>query len=316
MINNVLLGLLESVIGKGTPRSKGNYAFKCINPSCLSHSKNKDKLEVNLNTTKDNKNYWACWVCETRGTSIYSLFKKAKSKPSIFTELNRTLGTSYKTDVKEKKEIIVVELPKEFRTFTGSDLGVIKRKALGYLLNNRKISFDDIIKHNIGYCESGKYANKVIIPSYSAKGKLEYFVARSFEKNPYQKLDAPKSDKNIIGFESLINFNLPIILCEGPFDAISIKRNAIPLFGKSISPKLRNKLMLNKIKSIYIALDEDAMKKSLIIAEELINLGKKVYFFKLKQKDPSEIGFVEFTKIAQKLSPFTYSDLISLKIEI
>jgi hypothetical protein len=43
------------------------------------------------------------------------------------------------------------------------------------------------------------------------------------------------SDKNIIGFENMINWNVPIVLCEGAFDAIAIKRNAIPLFGKNIS---------------------------------------------------------------------------------
>lgn len=314
MVNNVLLGLLESVIGKGRPTSKGNYAFKCINPTCPSHTKNKDKLEINLNTTKDNKNYWQCWVCETRGTTIYSLLKYIKAKSSRFQELNNILGTSYKTEVKEEK--IIVELPKEFKTFTGSDLGVIKRKALRYLLKDRGITFDDIIKHNIGYCESGRYANKIIIPSYSKKGKVEYFVARSFEQDPYQPIDAPKSDKNIIGFESLINFDLPLIICEGPFDAISVKRNAIPLFGKSISEKLKSKLILNKVKSIYIALDEDAFKKSVYIIEELMNLGKKVYFFKLKEKDPSKIGFVEFTKLAQKLNPLTYMDLMKLKMEL
>ena len=310
MVNEVLLGLLESILGDGDIKSKGNYAFIC--PNC---NHKKKKLEININTTKDNKNYWACWVCDNfKGTTIRSLFKKLKANKNKFTQLNTILGTSYK--VEKKIEIIEVNLPKEFKTFTNEDNGIIKRKALNYLLNTRDISFDDILKHNIGYCESGKYANKVIIPSYSNKGNLDYFVARSFEKNPYQKLDAPKSDKNIIGFESLINFDLPIILCEGPFDAIAIKRNAIPLFGKSISKKLKNKLMLNKVKSIYIALDEDAIKKSVIIAEELINLGKKVYFFELHQKDPSEIGFVNFTKIAQKLNPFTYTDLIKLKMEL
>ncbi len=37
-----------------------------------------------------------------------------------------------------------------------------------------------------------------------------------------------------IPFEIFINWNSPIIRCEGMFDAISIKRNAIPLLGKNI----------------------------------------------------------------------------------
>ena len=63
----------------------------------------------------------------------------------------------------------------------------------------------DILKYQIGYCEKGRYANKIIIPTYNADGVLDYFVARSFEKEPSRKYDAPSSDKNIIGFGASIS---------------------------------------------------------------------------------------------------------------
>ena len=58
----------------------------------------------------------------------------------------------------------------------------------------------------------------------------------------------------------MINWNVPIVLCEGAFDAISIKRNAIPLFGKNISKKLMQKLVTSEVKKVYLALDKDAIK--------------------------------------------------------
>lgn len=311
MIDQILLGLVESVLGKGDVRSKGNYAYHC--PFC--NHKNK-KLEVNLITNTKNKNPYACWTCGRKGTTLKSLFNALKVDPSKYEELNKILGTTYKQD--KVKVDIQVELPAEFTPFINlKKTDIISRHALKYLIKDRGVSFGDLIKHNVGFCETGRYKNKVIIPSYSKEGKLDYFVARSFEEDPFQKLDAPQSDKNnIIGFESLINPELPLILCEGVFDALAIKRNAIPLFGKTISPKLKKLLLKETTKNIYIALDEDALKNTFKIAEELISLGKKVYVIRLSKKDPSELGFLEFTKLVQKAQPFIFSDLLKLKMEL
>lgn len=317
MIDKILLGLVEPLIGKGDPRSKGNYAFKCVNPLCSSHMKGKKKLEINFTSNETKKNQWSCWVCETRGTTIKSLLRYIKVSAKVYDELNMILGTSYVPTTDVLPPQLNVDLPKEFTPFIEMEKNnIVGRHALNYLIKGRGISFQDIIKHNIGYCEGGQYNKKIIIPSYSKDGILDYFVARSFEKDPFRPLDAPISDKNIIGFESLINWDLPIVITEGPFDAISIKRNAIPLFGKIISPKLKKKLMLNKIKTIYLSLDEDALKKTLFVAEELISMGKELFVVRLEGKDPSEIGFEEYTKLIQKVTPFSYTDLIKLKMEI
>ena len=36
----------------------------------------------------------------------------------------------------------------------------------------RGLSFDDIIRYNLGYCLSGTYQNRIIIPSYDSDGQL------------------------------------------------------------------------------------------------------------------------------------------------
>jgi hypothetical protein len=310
-VDGILLSLVQSVLGKGELRSRNNYAFYC--PKCR-HPKR--KLEVNMLPTTKNENRWNCWTCSNfKGTTLKSLFYALKVNPSKFEELNSILGTTYKAD--KIKVDIQVELPKEFKPFIElKKTDITSKHALKYLIKDRGITFEDIIKYNLGYCETGRYKNKIIIPSYSKEGKLDYFVARSFEEDAFQKMDAPQSDKNIIvGFESTIDFSLPIILCEGVFDAISIKRNAIPLFGKTISPKLKQLLYKNQVKNIYIALDEDALKNTFKISEELISMGKKIYVIRLNKKDPNELGFIEFTKLVQKAEPFTFSDLIKLKME-
>lgn len=313
MVDPILLSLLESVLGKGTPTSKGNVSFVC--PFHTSNPPGKRNFEVNLITNKRNENPSACWGCGAKHKTLKTLFSHLKLPQNKFDQLNSILGTTYKQD--KIKVDIKVELPKEFTPFISlKKQDIISKHALKYLMKDRGLTYADIMKHNIGFCETGKYKNMIIIPSYSSKGNLDYFVARTFSEEATKRIKAPQSDKDIIGFESLINFDLPIIICEGAFDAISIKRNAIPLFGKIISPKLRNKLVLNKVKSVYLALDEDAIKNTIQITEELISLGKKVYVMRLKGKDPSSVGFEEFTKQIQQLRPFTLMDLMKLKMEI
>ena len=101
---------------------------------------------------------------------------------------------------------------------------------------------NDFIKYNVGYTTTGDYGGRIIIPSYSSSNRLNYFIGRTYE-NSYFKYKNPQSTKDIIFFENLINWNQPIVLCEGVFDAIAIKRNAIPLFGKTIPNNLMRKII-------------------------------------------------------------------------
>ena len=115
----------------------------------------------------------------------------------------------------------------------------------------------------------------IIIPSYDASGNLNYFTGRTFEKDPYVKYRNSEVSRDIIPFELFINWDSPLVLCEGPFDAIAIKRNAIPLLGKNIQTSLMKKIVKSTVEKIYIALDTDAMKQALKFAEYFMDQGKR-----------------------------------------
>ena len=117
-------------------------------------------------------------------------------------------------------------------------------------------------------------------------------------------------------YEYFINWNIPVILCEGIFDAIAIKRNAIPLLGKSIQSSLMKKLIVSAVDKIYIALDSDALKQALRFCEKLMAEGKEIYLVDLQDKDPAELGFANFTKLIQNTFPLTYSQLLSKKLAL
>ena len=182
-------------------------------------------------------------------------------------------------------------------------------------LYDRGLSDIDFIKYGIGYCTTGEYGGRIIVPSYSGSNQLNYYVGRSYDGS-FFKYKNPEASKDIIFFENLINWNQPIILCEGVFDAFAIRRNAIPILGKNISTSLYKKIIESPLQDIYIALDNDAKKTALELSEKFLNLGKRVFFVDLKEKDPSEIGFEAFTKLLQQAEELDLSGLMLHKLDL
>ena len=253
MINQLLVTLVNSVLGTGKKTARGNMAYHC--PHCNHH---KPKLEVNFTENKEGHNPWHCWVCGKKGKSIGLLLRGAGASQEVINEAKSLAKDVNHTYVKKSKASIT--LPNEFICLNNVDTShITARHALAYL-KKRNISKHDILKYNIGYCEKGMYANMIIIPTYDKDGRLNYFTARSFEKEPYIKYRNPQVSRDIIPNEHMINWKVPIILCEGLFDAIAIKRNAIPLLGKNIQKNLMKKIVTSLVDKIYIALDKDAVK--------------------------------------------------------
>jgi DNA primase len=305
--SNLVKSLLDVHLGKGKIISKGDVAYYC--PIC----KHKNaKLMVNVKTGNYN-----CFTChpKTTGKSPVSLLKKIGSPSEAIIEM-KGYFVNDTTLIKAEEEVKLVHLPKEFiNLIDTSDTCLEKRQAVTYL-KKRGVSSIDIVKYNIGYCKTGRYRNKVIIPSYNSNGRLNYFIARSFEKEPKLKIDSPECKKSeLIGFEYYINWNTPVILCEGIFDAMAIKRNAIPLFGKTISKALMIKLLQSDVQTVYLALDDDAIRESIDHAQKLLDLGKEVYIIKLEGKDPSELGFENMISCLQLAKPLTATDLLLLKMQ-
>ena len=309
MNNELILNTLYQTLGHGKKTARNNYAFICPN-GC--HS-SKPKLEINIETHQ-----YQCWICGGqengfKGKNLVKLLKKINAPLDRINEL-KSLTNNFNSKAEKNNTYEIVELPKEFQSIIDNN-NIIAKHAMRYL-QSRGINEQDILKYNIGYCESGQYKNTIVIPSYDEKGKLNYFTTRSFEKYSRIKYKNPAISRNIVPFELFINWDLPIILCEGVFDAMSIKRNAIPLFGKEIQPELMKKIISSKVKKIYIALDKDALKKAIQSAEYLLNQGKEVYLVELNDKDPSELGFTKFTKHIQTTPELTQYNLIETKLNL
>ena len=271
-------------------------------------SHHKPKLQINVQTQK-----WHCWVSNQGGHNLFQLFKKLKASKEHFDELVELVGdkkyVKRNTNNEDKK---IVRLPNEFKPLWLDGNSIIRKHAIVYL-KNRGITLVDIIRYGIGYCEEGLYANRIIVPSYSSDGELNYFVGRDIYEGGMKYKNPPVS-KDVIGLDLFINWNEPIVLCEGVFDAIAIRRNAIPLFGKTIPKSLKMKIYEKKVKEIYILLDNDAIKDSIKITDDLMRNGINVYFVKLSEQDPSDMGFKKVINLIKNTKQTSFSDLMRMRL--
>ena len=287
MYNYELITLLEKVLMKSYQMKNGEHAFHC--PFCNHHKK---KLQVNLETQK-----WHCWVCNKGGHKIGILLRKLNAPKQIISEVLKILG-DYRGVSKEKDEKTEynVSLPQCYKPLWEKSEDPLYRNAIHYL-RQRNIESIDILRYSI-------------IPSYDGEGKLNYFIARDMFPNSKFKYKNPPMSKDTVCFEMFINWNEPIILVEGVFDAIAIRNNAIPLLGKFPSKTLVKRLVEKQVKKIYVSLDEDAKQDAIKLSKFLMDYGIETYLLNMRGKDPSELGFTKFWEIVNNTKQSTFSDII------
>ncbi len=300
---NKIVNLLNRVIGSNGNKLRKRDEYMYWSPFISHH---KPKLQINISTGK-----WHCWVSNVGGRNLFQLLKKVGATKEQFSELSELVDDIPKYKPTDDK-IESVQLPKEYKPLWNGGDSIVKRHALSYLYK-RGITDEDILKYDIGYCDSGLYSNRIIIPSYDSDGKLNFFVGRDFY-NSKMKYRNSTTSKDIIGFDLFINWDEPIILCEGVFDAMAFKRNAIPLFGKTVMTNLKKKIIEFRVKTIYLALDNDAILDAVKISDEFISNGIEVKMMKFDEKDPSETGFSKLLYLINRTTETRFSDLMRIRL--
>jgi len=302
---SVVINILDEVLGVGTSLKGDEQAHHC--PFCHHHKK---KLQINLNTQK-----WHCWVCDAKGKKIQTLLKRLHVDSKRIKKVYEIYGDDYIVSKTTDEEKVELRLPSEFKSLLTKPKGLnpLYKKVVQYA-KDRGITKEDIIRYNIGYCDSGIYTNRIIIPSYDVDGRLNYFIARSVYVEEKFKYKNPPVSKNVTIFENQINWKQPITLCEGVFDAMSIKRNAIPLLGKFIPKTLMDNIYKKGVKEIKILLDKDAQDQALYYVNYFMNNGITVTNILPTEKDAGDMGFTEVNKMLKQTKKSGFEDIITQKL--
>jgi DNA primase len=303
-----VINILNDTLGIGTSMKNDEQAHHC--PFCHHHKK---KLQINLKTQQ-----WHCWVCDAKGKRIQRLLKRLNVNTHKLKKIYEIYGDDYVVYSNETDdEKIELRLPSEFKSLLKVPNGKIitaYKQALKYA-KDRGITKEDITRYNIGYCDSGMYSNRIIIPSYDMDNRLNYFIARSVFAEEKFKYKNPPVSKNVIMFENQINWNEPITLVEGVFDAIAVKRNTIPILGKFVPKKLNEAIFKNGVKSINILLDEDAQGQALHYTMQFQNQGITTKNIKPTDKDAADMGFSEVNMKLKESKKTGFGDIISQKLK-
>lgn len=189
------------------------------------------------------------------------------------------------------KEVTKIELPREFRPIT-DEVGLPYR-----YLKHRGITDEEIYEYNMGYCSTGFFAERIIIPIYQGE-KLVYFLGRTYTNgNPkYLNVNAPKGGTIFKTFSGRVD---QVILCEGVFDSLNIGKYfpSISILGKEINGNEQIWSIAKSAKEVFVLLDRDAYVAG-FAAMSVLNVYVKAHVMLLEgAKDPGELSEQEIRKI-------------------
>ena len=291
------LKILNNILGYPKRQGQSEYYYHC--PFCNHHKK---KLAINFN------NGFHCWVCDQRGKNIYRLVRKFGNyqQRQKYLELQGRLDLNEFEDLfkelNNEEEKQQIDLPEEFISLCNKDLPMDTTDAFRYL-SSRGIGRREILKWKIGYCKEGRYAGRIIIPSFDVEGDCNYFIARSFVGHQRRYLNPP-ANRDIVFNELMIDWDEPVVLVEGVFDAIAAGGNAIPILGSTLRERSRlfQAIAIHDT-PVYMALDGDAEKKAEWIIKSMLKYDLEVFKVPIDEEDVSEMGLKEFRERLQVSNP-------------
>lgn len=281
---------------------KYNQSGQEVHFDCPLCHETRSRMYVNLDTHK-----YHCFNCNASGTFVDFITKveglsygKAVEryndlKGNLYTpedvslEIQRMLIGDLYADIEQRP----IPLPSEYIPLNFNSKNPVMKKAIRYLMINRKVSIEQMKTHQMGICMSGEYANRIIIPII-IQGSHRFFVARSFDSKSRLKEKSPANESYQIS-KSQVVFNIDrasmifnsCVITEGIFDALSFGDVGVSLLGKRMSDdqlsillQYRNQLT----NGIYIALDWDARNDAINLAD-ILSQYFTVYMIDLPKGD-------------------------------
>jgi hypothetical protein len=301
--------ILDEVLGRPYRQGK-EYLY----PSrCCGH--HKPKLSINFE-----KNAAKCWACDWRTKNLRRIVRRWGD----ISHINRwkdfdadiELGDLDNLFAKEIEIPQRIDLPNEFKTLTGRSHPPSSRMVFNYL-RKRGVTDKDILYWKIGYCGSGDYKNRVILPSFDEDGYCNFFTSRTYDPNVWPPYLNGPGNKDIIFNELLVDWEREVTLVEGVFDAIVAGENSIPLLGSTLreDSKLFRKIVKNDT-PVLLGLDADAQKKAMRLVKALLAYDIEVRLMDTSgYKDIGEMP-VEVFKERKENAPFIDSDAYLIRIAL
>lgn len=299
--------IIEEIF-KDTVHNQYNNEVLVFCPNGCHATKRKLSINVEKNTGK-------CWVCpEERGSIFFFLKKYAtrSQKQRYLDTLNFTLDPIHQREN-------VLSLPEGYEFILDSSKSPLGTIGLKWA-KSKKISKKAMLQYKIGVCSEGFYRDRIIFPSFSKNGILNYFISRRVDNSSFQKyLDCRGvSKKDIIFNELLIDWTSPLILVENvrtPLIHHSMN-NIVPILGSERidqNYKIFKEIVLSGQDKVFICLDPDARDKSLAIAENFRKFGIVAHNVFLNQQ-VDEVSTEKFSQAIKQSKPIEKDSFLVRRI--
>jgi len=308
------IDIISQHLGNYKTMAGANHYFEC--PSCHHHN---HKMTINIE-----KSVFNCWHCGIKGKSFLYLLKLAGATilpqyKKIFSEGVKKniedIDNLFGTEIKEKTSSKLI-LPKRYENLFRNIEKAFYKPAVEYL-QKRGVTKEDILKYDIHYSVSDQ---RILFPSYDREHGLNYYVARTIQPHEsYKYKNAAASKRDVIFNEHLVEWDKPLYIVEGIFDAILSRKNAVPILGSNVgSGSLLFKRLLENNTHVIIALDADAKKKMFKMINELVKYNIPVTYvdWKSEERDIAEMGSDKFEEIVTSgsVKSFTFEDQIKERL--
>lgn len=309
-----LVEFIESVFGSGHLSRNNNFDVRC--PVCAPLDPNKKKLSILLPETRVH-----CWVCGYKSRTIAPLVKKYGTQTQLlkYKEMFDVSIDKNELVTGEREAPQDVVLPKDFKLLTLAPECDPDVKAVWRYIFSRGLDERDAWYYKFGVSNEHRWRRRVIMPSFDASGKLNYFTARAVDPGRRPKYDNPDVDKNPIVFNEInVSWNKRLVLVEGPFDLVKCPENSVALLGSDLDERheLLNKIVLNNT-PVALALDGDMWAgKTPKIVKKLTEYDVDVVVVDVRHwGDPGKMSKSEFETALSEASRPTWEDDFARRLE-
>jgi hypothetical protein len=235
-------------------------------PACLTRTGKQDfKRSVSVSRSSG---FWRCWKCDLRGRL-----------PGEWGELEESEVSD------EWEDVDLVEEPSDYVALDPEDPDPETLHARRYL-RARRVDPALWRPARLGYARTGAHRHRIVFPIWDAAGESLGWVARSIGSTTGSGVPKYLTAAGMNRAECFYNDAEvsretvePLILTEGPLDALRHWPRAVAALGKPTRPQVERLRGLRR--PVIVALDGDAWREGLGIAQALRLGGGEAYAVKL-----------------------------------
>lgn len=166
------ISFIQDIFGS-THLHKNTKELGIFCPFCFHKNK---KLFINLKN-----DYWHCFVCEKAGKSLFSLLKKTNATANQIDDYSKYYRAKNVLSQTTFDKTFKPTLPKEYRPLATTKRTITTNRFFEYL-ERRNISQETILLYKLGFCQSGDFQDRIILPSFDRSGNLNFFTARDITR--------------------------------------------------------------------------------------------------------------------------------------